>query len=344
MSSPSLDVLHVCCTRAFAGVERHVSELANAQAASGDRVTIVGGEVSRVQDVAGDAVEVLPGAQLSQTLRTLRRLRRRPDVVNVHMTAAEVALGLAWWLRGVPVVSTRHFASRRGSRRLTQPVVRLGARRVDAQLAVSRYVAEHVDGPSTVVLSGVRSDPGRVPAADRSPTVLVAQRLSPEKSTDVAVQAFAESGLASQGWRLAIAGTGALRPDLERQAHSLGVANAVDFLGYRPDVLDLMREASVMLAPRVDEAFGLSVVEAMARALPVVASGSGAHLETVGAAPEPALFRPADAGDAARLLRDLAGSADDRDAYGARLQAVQRERFTVAQQARATHSLYQGLL
>ena len=43
-----------------------------------------------------------------------------------------------------------------------------------------------------------------------------------------------------------------------------------------------MRTAGVLLAPRPDEAFGLSVVEAMARGLPVVAAGSGAHLETVG--------------------------------------------------------------
>ena len=46
-----------------------------------------------------------------------------------------------------------------------------------------------------------------------------------------------------------------------------------------------MRAAGVLLAPRTDEAFGLSVVEAMARGLPVVAAGSGAHLETVGSVP-----------------------------------------------------------
>ena len=54
-----------------------------------------------------------------------------------------------------------------------------------------------------------------------------------------------------------------------------------------------MRAAGVLLAPRTDEAFGLSVVEAMARGLPVVAAGSGAHLETVGSAPEPRCSSPA---------------------------------------------------
>ena len=140
---------------------------------------------------------------------------------------------------------------------------KLGARRVDAQLAVSRYVAQHVDGTSSVVLSGVRSTAGRVTAAQRTPVVLVAQRLSPEKHTDVAIRAFAESGLAARGWRLAVAGRGTLLGELQELARRLGTGHAVDFLGYRTDVLDLMRESSILLAPRVDEAFGLSVVEAI---------------------------------------------------------------------------------
>ncbi len=340
----SLAIVHVCCTSAFAGVERHVSELANAQAAAGHCVSVIGGDPRRVQAVAGEAVRVLPGHGVPIAVRSLRQLRARPDVVNVHMTAAEIAVAVAPWLRGVPVVSTRHFASPRGSRLLTQPAVRLGARRVDAQLAVSRYVAQHVDGTSSVVLSGVRSTAGRVTAAQRTPVVLVAQRLSPEKHTDVAIRAFAESGLAARGWRLAVAGRGTLLGELQELARRLGTGHAVDFLGYRTDVLDLMRESSILLAPRVDEAFGLSVVEAMARGLPVVAAGSGAHLETVGATPGAALFKPDDASDAARLLTELADSERRRDEYGASLQSVQRELFTVDEQARRTEAVYRELL
>ena len=345
--APTLDIVHVCCTNAFAGVERHVSELAAAQVALGHRVTVVGGHQPRVRATAGDGVVVLPGHAIRVALRSLRRLSRlsgRPDVVNVHMTAAEVALATAPWLRGVPVVSTRHFASPRGNRRLTRLVTRWGTRRIDGQIAVSQYVADHVEGPSTVVLSGVRPEPDRVPAADRQPVVLVAQRLEHEKRTDVAVRAFAASGLADAGWRLTIAGDGALRGELEDLADSLGLGDVVEFLGHRRDMWELMRAAGVLLAPRTDEAFGLSVVEAMARGLPVVAAGSGAHLETVGSVPGAALFAPADADDAAQVLRGLAESPDEREAYGVRLQVVQRERFSVEQQARRTDTAYRELL
>jgi glycosyltransferase involved in cell wall biosynthesis len=342
-NEPTLGIVHVCCTNAFAGVERHVSELAAAQLALGHRVTIVGGHQTRVRATAGDGVVVLPGHAIPVALRTLRRLPARPDIVNVHMTAAEVALSAAPWLRGVPVVSTRHFASPRGTRRLTRVVTRWGTRRIDGQIAVSQYVADHVDGASTVVLSGVRPETDRVAAVDRMPVVLVAQRLEREKDTDVAVRAFAASGLAGAGWRLAIAGDGALRRELEQLATSLRLGDTVEFLGYRRDVWELMRAAGVLLAPRSDEAFGLSVVEAMARGLPVVAAGSGAHLETVGSSPGAALFEPGDAEDAGRLLRELAESPEEREAYGGRLQAVQRERFTVAQQALRTDGVYRDL-
>lgn len=339
-----LHVLHVCCTDAFAGVERHVSELAAAQLAAGHRVTIVGGDPMRVQAVAGAGVHVLPGRGVAGGVRSLRRLGTAPSIVNVHLTAAEIAVALSSTLRGVPVVSTRHIAKPRGSRRVTRPIVRLGSRRVDGQIAVSQFVADQIDGESTVVLSGVQADPGRVSATERLPVVLVAQRLEPEKETDVAIKAFCDSGLVTLGWRMMVAGHGSLRPQLEALVRALGIDAAVEFLGHRADLFDLMRTAGVLLAPDEDEAFGLSVVEAMARGLPVVAAGSGAHLETVGAAPGAALFAPGDPADAARLLRELAASEPARDEYGARLQAVQREHFTVEQQARRTDVAYRALL
>jgi glycosyltransferase involved in cell wall biosynthesis len=339
-----LRVVHVCCTDAFAGVERHVSELAAAQAAAGHQVTVIGGDQSRVGEVAGPDVRVLAGTTVLEALRSLRRLQSRPQILNVHLTAAEIAAGTAWWLRGVPVVSTRHIAAIRGARSLTRIAARAGARRLTRQIAVSQFVADHVDGPSTVVLSGVQPVEDRVPATDRRRVVLVAQRLEPEKETDVAIHAFARSELAGQGWRLEIAGSGSLHPAITSLARSLGIGQAVDMLGHRSDVWELMRSAAVLLAPDSDEAFGLSVVEAMARGLPVVASGAGAHLETVGSVRDAALFTPGNADAAARALRELATSTRAREVYGRLLQTTQRAHFTVAGQARRTEAVYRELL
>ncbi len=338
-----LAVVHVCCTDSFAGVERHVTELALAQAERGDRVLVIGGHLPRMRTALKDRVDVLPGHRIATALRSLRSMDFRPHVLNAHMTAAEIAC-LLGRPAGVPVIATRHFAAARGAATPLRPILRALGQRLAGQIAVSRYVADHVDGPSTVVLTGVPAHIGRAAARDREPWVLVAQRLEAEKDTEMALRAFAGSGLPETGWLLKICGDGSLRPELERRAVELRIDDSTEFLGHRSDVHELMRRAGILFASGPREAFGLSIVEAMACGLPVVAAGSGAHLETLGSVPDAALFAPDDPDGAARLLAELARDVSLRDAYGRRLQDAQRDLFTVDVQARNTDAAYRSFL
>ncbi len=174
--------------------------------------------------------------------------------------------------------------------------------------------------------------------------MLVAQRLESEKRTGLALDAFRASRLAERGWTLVVAGGGSLRDQLERQADRLGIARSTRFLGHAGDVAGLMATAGVLLAPRPDEAYGLSVVEAMAVGLPVVAAGGGGHLETVGTVPRAALFPPGDVHAAGALLAELADDDTTRASYGEDLRNVQRTRFTLEAQERATDAVYRSLL
>ncbi|MEO6268625.1 MAG: glycosyltransferase family 4 protein [Nocardioidaceae bacterium] len=337
-------IVHVCCTDGFAGVERHVSDLAVAQAALGDEVRVIGGDETRMRaSLEAGRVAWGRGATVGEAVRQLRGTSR-PDVVNVHMSAAELAVAVSPWLRGVPVVATRHFAAHRGARRVSRAVVRFAARRVSTQIAVSRFVADHVDGPSTVIHTGVPDQPDTVLAAARRRNVLVAQRLEPEKNTALAVEAFGRSGLAAEGWVLELAGDGSQLAELQQLAHRLGIGDAVHFLGHRRDVGDLLLEAGAFLASRGDEAYGLSVLEAMAAGVPVVAAAGGGHLETAGGVDGAALFPVGDATRAGELLRQLADDEALRDRYGVALQRSQRECFGLDRQARLTDELYRTVL
>ena len=106
----------------------------------------------------------------------------------------------------------------------------------------------------------------------------------------------------------------------------------------------LMRSASVLLAPCRVEGLGLTVLEAMAEALPIVAAGAGGHLETVGSVPGAALHPGGDADTAGSLLAALAVDPAARDAYGAALQRAQRERFTPEHQAHETSAVYREVI
>lgn len=329
------------CTDAFAGVERLVARLAVTQRAAGHQVVVVGGDPQSMCEEFGEsAVRHVAALTVPQVTRALNALEGA-DVINVHMTAAEVAAAAAHRLRHVPIVSTRHFAGPRGSSSLAARLVaRSTARRIRAQIAVSAFVAAHVEGTSTVVWTGVPEQAASPSARARSRRLLVAQRLEAEKATDVALRAFGESGLAEEGWILDVAGEGALRVKLEGLARELGLDDSVRFLGHRRDVDRLMRDAAILVAPCDHEALGLTVVEAMAHGLPVVASAAGGHLETLGPVNCSAMFEPADVAGAARLMRTLAHDPDERDAYGRALQRRQREHFTLRTQAAATEAVY----
>lgn len=340
----TLEIVHVVLSTRFAGVERHIASLAAGQAAIGHRVRVAGGDPTAMRAIlSGTGVGVLPAASLLRTARVVDN-NRHADILHVHMTAAEAAAVLSPRAWRIPVVSTRHFARRRGASRaghLAAPVI---PRRIAAEISVSDYVAGHIGAPSIVVHPGVPVVTARFPAEQRESTVLVVQRLEAEKRTDVAVRAFARSGLAQLGWRLDVVGDGAQRAMLERLAGQFGIAASTRFLGHRDDVMHLINRAGMLLAPCPVEALGLSVLEAMAAGLPVVASGAGGHLETVGSVAEAALFAAGDADAAAARLVALASDLDLRERYGAALQEVQRQRFTIEAQVRATDVVYRSLL
>jgi glycosyltransferase involved in cell wall biosynthesis len=341
-----MKVLHVVQSDAFAGVERHVSQLARAQADRGDEIAVIGGDPLQMTAEGSPLVGHRPAVTLWETVVAVRSAaQQRPDVVHAHMTVAETASAVALIGTGIPLVVTRHFARVRGRNAFVAWATSVTARRISAQIAISRYVADRVEGPSTVVHPGVPIQPEALPARERVRRVLVVQRLEAEKRTDDALRIFAESGLAARGWFLEIAGDGSQRASLERLARQLGIGACTVFLGHRTDVAELMRHSGVLIAPCPIEGLGLTVLEAMASGLPVVAAASGGHLETLEGLKGAVLYAASGQGraSAAVSLSTLAADAALRDESAVLLQQAQRARFTLARQAEATDAVYRGL-
>jgi glycosyltransferase involved in cell wall biosynthesis len=317
-------VAHVVCSDAFAGVERYVASLGRLMAERGADVTVIGGAQPEMLASLGPDVRFRPAATVRSAMQELRGIGSQ-DIVNTHMSDADLA-GLLTASRTRPsrLVSTRHFSAPRGSSAPVRAAFRAMDGRIATQISISEFVAREIGGESVVIHTGVADRPAR---GDRGETVLVAQRLEAEKHTDLALDAWRRSTARESGWRMQIAGRGSQEPMLRGRVIELGIADSVDFLGYRDDVDDLMASAGMLFAPTPREALGLSVVEAMAHGLPVVASGAGGHLETVGHASGAALFEPGDAADAAARIDRLVADPAERSAYGERLQKVQRRDF-----------------
>lgn len=302
-------IVHVVTGDGFAGTEKYVCQVAAASAARGHDVTVVGGEGPRMTGELGSAVAWHEGATVPSTVRTLLRLGRF-DVVHAHMTAAELAASAALWSTRGTFVCTRHFAAPRGSSAVVRAVSPLVDGLLDLQIAISEFVATRLGPPPDVVLPHGVQD--RASSTGRDKHVLLLQRLESEKDTLTALQGWSASGLTEQGWRLRIAGDGSERAALQDFADRLDVSGSVDFLGFLSDPLPEIDSASLFVASAPAEPFGLSVVEAMSSALPVIATAAGGHLETVGRVADARLFAPGDSGALGEHLRALAADTAGR--------------------------------
>ena len=271
----------------------------------------------------------------------------RPDLLHAHMTAAELAAVLAALRVRCPVVATLHFGSGRGHSATTRLAYRAIEARLDAELAVSRFVADQTGGDVRVLPPGIPEPPLPLEGSplatpgEARPFVVVAQRLEPEKDTDVALRAWVASGLADRGWELRVAGEGALGPQLRELARQLDPSGSISFVGHRAHLGDDLRAASILLAPTPAEAFGLTVVEAMSLGVPVVAAGGGGHLETVGPTGHDLLFTPGDATGAAARLARLGDDAAERVQVGRDLRARFESDYRIERHTERLQEIYE---
>lgn len=334
----ALSVVHLVLTAAFAGVERYVCEVANGLASRGNRVVVIGGDPRRMpmelrRDIRHRAASSVPlGAWALST-------ERHVDVIHVHMTAGEFAGWLARPVQRAPLVATRHFARHRGSSAVARALATITSRSISCDIAISQFVADSIGGPSILLANGVHERPQ---AALESKTVVMLQRLNEEKSPEVGIRAWSSSGLGANGWRLVIAGAGDRGPSLARLAQDLDLSDSIDFVGQVVDTDDLLEGAAVFLAPAPEEPFGLSVVEAMAHGIPVVAARGGAHVETVG--DDGLLFAPGDPAAAAEALVTLGGELALRRTIGKHLQERQRRLFSLERHLDGLESVYRRVI
>lgn len=262
-----------------------------------------------------------------------RRLRADPpDVVLGNITKAQLVVGPAGRLAGVPTVWAKHDHGY--DRLLAAPLGRISdrviggveevaapARRSDAVI-IPPPLPDRMPAPRPEARQHLRSL--GVPLDD-APTLVMAGRLVPFKGVDDAVAALAQP--AAAGWKLVVAGHDdqAAPGETERLralAAEAGVAGRVHFAGRIPgvshwlaafDALAVLTKAADRRAPS-REGFGMSAFEAQLAGVPVISTTGGAIVRRMAGAV--AAVPPADPAAVAAALGQLADPAA-RSAAGA---------------------------
>jgi glycosyltransferase involved in cell wall biosynthesis len=168
------------------------------------------------------------------------------------------------------------------------------------------------------VVDTERFQPGP-PREDGTVRLLAVGRLGPEKRFDRFLELLAAlRGSGSRPVTGVIAGDGTLRDELEAQAQRLGLAPpACEFRGAVASTAELYREADVLVLTSDWEGTPNVVLEAMASALPVVATRVGGVAELVTDGETGFLVEPEDASGAEAAVRRLVEDPALRRSMGA---------------------------
>jgi len=157
-----------------------------------------------------------------------------------------------------------------------------------------------------------------------------------------AVAAVARDGV---DLRLAVVGEGHWgRPLVIKKAEELGIAHRVHVLGFRDDVPRVLAGSDLFVLPTPSEGLSIAIMEAMAAALPVVATAVGGNPELVEPGITGLLVPAGNAAALAAALREIAGDPTRRRAMGRAAQSRVVLDFTAEKMADRYAALYEELL
>jgi sugar transferase (PEP-CTERM/EpsH1 system associated) len=260
------------------------------------------------RDVEFVALNKPPGQGVWQFPKWYRLLRRmRPEIVHTRNLAALECQIPAWGAR-VPIrihgEHGRDVGDLDGSNRTYQRVRRFYRPFVHHYLALSRdlanYLSSEIQVPQsriTQVYNGV--DTTRFQPAPRGPVPIQGCPFHPARHWIVGtvgrMQAVKDQVMLARAFvhaveqepaikdrlRLVMIGDGPLRAQAQAILQDVGVAELAWLPGERSDVADIMRGLHAFALPSLAEGISNTVLEAMASALPVIATDVGGNADLV---------------------------------------------------------------
>jgi glycosyltransferase involved in cell wall biosynthesis len=290
---------------------------------------------------------------LIELIRLMRR--HRPEIVHASSSKAGILGRLAASVAGVPIrIFTVHgwaFAAYRGAPgRLYRWAERCMAPLTTATICVAEYerrvgiAARACRAERTVVIPNA-VDVGafvRAAAGDGPVELISVGRLRPPK--DFITLARALAGLPAHSYRASLVGDGPDRPAIEAELKRLALTQSVRLLGDRSDVPELLAASNIFVCSSRSEGMPVSILEAMAVGLPVVASAVGGVPEIVDHGQTGLLVAPGRVDELTDALDQLIGDREQRETMGRAAWAMARERYDLPRFRRAHLELYERLL
>lgn len=259
--------------------------------------------------------------------------KEKPDIVHAHLFDPSLMALTAAKRRGIRTVLTRHHSD--AIHEIASPAKRrfyLGlenyiSRKSDHIIAPSRTVrdfllkegvrpekisvipygqtTERFDAVTDEAVAAVRQELGM----GSELSLVCNSRLFHRKGHIYLFEAL--SGLVSDGLdaKLYLVGEGE-QDDLKQRATEFGIADRVKFLGWRGDVLAIMKAADIIVHPSLEDALSSAVIESIMLEKPIVATDISGVRDTLDNGKYGEIVEPADADSFRRGLKKPIGEMD----------------------------------
>ena len=297
-----------------------------------------------------------PHVTRSWQLHTILR-RKRVAILHCHNSITLPYAALAARLAGIKVVvCTMHALGVSAPSRLLWLLERAAEPLTAHYVAVAKTVLRRGIGTgrirkerASVIYNGVdtrlfKEDSKPRPRASDTTILGCVARLSHEKRHCTLIDAIRELADRGNSVFLYLVGDGPLRRELESQVLRLDLSAHVCFLGNRNDVPQLLPRFDVFVLPSSFEGMPLTVLEAMASGLPVIATNVGALSEMVEEGINGYLVPPDNPGALAIAIERLVRDKDLRTRMGRVSRKMAVERFDLSTAVRRHEELYLKLL
>jgi glycosyltransferase involved in cell wall biosynthesis len=360
-------ILHVASGDSWAGAEVQVFQLLRALARDpGIDLTAVllnEGELASRLRYSGVRTYAIDESRLGtwSIARRLIKLTRelQPHIVHTHRAKENIIGACAAFLTpGAISVRTVHGASenppaglqlaRRAARFLDEFTGRYVQARVIAVSDELRGRLANTYGAARVasICNGIDVDDVRNQAAADAPQlngtlkIGFVGRLTAVKRVDIFVDTALEIVRRGVQARFFVIGDGPLRRQLEERASRWGLAAVCEFPGFQANCLPLMKQLDVLVLTSDHEGLPMTVLEALALGVPVVAHEVGGLPEVLDGWERGALVRDHHASGYADAIQEVLRRRDERDT-GVNLLPL---RFHISECASQYAQLYRSLL
>lgn len=278
-----------------------------------------------------------------------------PVILHTHLYHAGIVGRWVGHLCGIPIILCHQAGPELDRSRFRSYLDSLSNGLVNLYLVSCQAVANILHQREGIPYSKISLIPNGIPippqpkqylhqAHDTPLKLITIGRLTPEKNQRILLSVVTDLIQAGIPFHLDILGEGKERINLEKLSKKLGIADHISFQGYQTNPAEWLNNADIFILPSKWEGVSLALLEAMAMALPVIATNRGGTIEVIQPEQTGILVSPDNPQEIIQAVQRLYLNPQYRQTLGNNARKFIEENYSIQSTLQKLEELYQAQL